>query len=122
MAYIPKTRVERISYTVEFLPIKLNIPNLSYTNTSIRSAKDLIRALKNPTPASLIVTLVNAYKEALSYLANIFFIYLPIKTPDDGTAITVPTRQRKASNQPYRTSEGANFVGILMGTPTDEPS
>ena len=71
-AYIPKTRVERISDTVEFLPRKFRMPKMSFTDDAIHTAQYLIRALKNTAPASPLVTLGNSHKETLISLANIF--------------------------------------------------
>ena len=58
-AYTPKTRSERISDTVEFLPKQFNMPQMSSKNAKIHAVQDLINALQNPTPASPLVKLGN---------------------------------------------------------------
>ena len=69
--YIHKTIAQRISYTVEFFPKKLNMPNISSTNAAIHVAQYLVHALHNPAPASPLVTLGDAHTEALRTLAEI---------------------------------------------------
>ena len=71
-AYIPKTRVERISYTVDFFPKQFNMPQMSSTDATIHAAPDLIYALNNPAPSIPLVKPVNSQKKALRFLAEIF--------------------------------------------------
>ena len=47
------------------------MPNMSSTYSDIHDAQGLIYALKNPAPASPLVTLENAQNEALILLENI---------------------------------------------------
>ena len=48
------------------------MPKMSSTDAIIHAAQDLIHALKNPAPASPLVTLGNLRKESLRSLADIF--------------------------------------------------
>ena len=67
-AYTHITIAEIMYHAVEFLKRKFCIPKISYTDDSIHSAYNLIQVLKNPEPASPLVTLGNAHKEALIFL------------------------------------------------------
>ena len=80
-AYIPKTRAERISDTVEFLPKQFNMPNMSSKDATFHAAQDLICALHNPAPASPLVKLRNGHNESLSTLAEIFIKSSPPEVP-----------------------------------------
>ena len=71
-ATTPPKRAEIISDTVDSSPRTFNMPTISSTNATIHAAQDLIHALQTPEPASPLVTLENAHKEALIYLADIF--------------------------------------------------
>ena len=75
--YIPKTRAEIISDTVEFFPKQFNIPKMSSIDAKFHAAQDLIYALYNPAPSIPISKLVNGNKEALRTLAEIFIKYSP---------------------------------------------
>ena len=44
---------------------------MSSTDVMIHAAHDLIHPLQNPAPVSPIVTIINAHKGALIYLADI---------------------------------------------------
>ena len=48
------------------------MPKMSSTESTINATQDLIHAMKNSAPVSPLVTLVDAHKEALRYLAYIF--------------------------------------------------
>ena len=39
-AYIPKTRSESISYTVDYFPKKINMPNMSSKDATLHAAQD----------------------------------------------------------------------------------
>ena len=71
-AYIPKTRAERISDTVEFFPKQFNIPKIFSMYATIHDALDLIHALHNPALTIPLVTLENSHKESLISPADIF--------------------------------------------------
>ena len=62
-AYIPKTRVERISDTVEFPPKTFHMPQMSSMDATTHAAQDLIYALQNPAPAIALVKLGHGHKE-----------------------------------------------------------
>ena len=70
-AYIPKSRAEKISDTVEIPPTKFNMPNIYFTDATIHVSQYLIHALHNPEHVSPIFALVNAHKEELISLADI---------------------------------------------------
>ena len=71
-AYIPKTRAEIISDTVEFSPKQFNRPQMYSKDATFHAAQDLIYALHNQTPESQLVKLGNGHKKALRTLAVIF--------------------------------------------------
>ena len=50
--YIPSTRMESISDTVEFFPRKLDMPTLSSADNAMKAADELTHALQNPGPAT----------------------------------------------------------------------
>ena len=57
---------------MELFPKKFNITKISSTDASIYAIQDLIHALHNPAPASLILKLVNEHIAALRMLLGIF--------------------------------------------------
>ena len=61
-AYTPKTKPELISYTVDYTPIKFNMPKMSSADATIHVAQGLICALKNPAPVSPLFILGNLQK------------------------------------------------------------
>ena len=54
-AYIPKTRAEIISDTVEPPPKTINMPQMSSMDATYHTALDLIYALHNKSPARPLV-------------------------------------------------------------------
>ena len=62
-AYIPKTRVDRISDTVEFFPKTINMPQMSSMDATYHVTKYLIYAIHNPSPAITLVELGNGHTE-----------------------------------------------------------
>ena len=93
MAHITKTRVERISDTVESPPRKFNTPEISSTGATINSVQDLIHALQNPPSSRTLVTLVNSNKETLRSLYDIF-----IKRTSPSVPLRVPTEGHTKRN------------------------
>ena len=87
-AYIPKTRAERISDTVELPPKKFNMPQMSYVDATFHATQDLIYALQNPTPVIPPVKIGNGNKEALRTQAEIFRKANPPAVP-----LRVPVRE-----------------------------
>ena len=67
--FITKTRSERISNTVKFLPHSWRIPALSSRDAAIEAAENLTVALENPHPASILAPLKIQQTEALDKLA-----------------------------------------------------
>ena len=86
-AYIPKTRAEIISDTVELPPKKFNMPHMSSMDANFHAPQDLIFALHNPAPETPLLKLGNGHKEAFSNLAKIFRKANPSAVP-----LMVPVR------------------------------
>ena len=86
--YIPKTRAERISDTVEFPPKNIYMPQMSSTDATYHAAQYLIFALHNPAPSIPLVKLENIHKEILKKLAEIFRKANPPVVP-----LRVPVRE-----------------------------
>ena len=63
--YIPKTRAERISDTVEFSPKQFNSPEISSIYATLHAAQDLLYALHHPEPEISLFKLGNGHKESL---------------------------------------------------------
>ena len=80
-AYIPKTRSEEISDTVEFFPQKSNMPKIPSTDATIHVAQYLIYMLNNPEPAIPLVKLENSNKESFRSLSEIFEPATPSVVP-----------------------------------------
>ena len=73
------------------------MPKMSSTDAVIYAVEHLSRALQNTAPATPLVTLGNARKEALRSRATIFEPPSPPgKNSEDGTSRTSPTHFRKA--------------------------
>ena len=64
--YIPKTRSERISDTVDFTSKQFIMPKMFSTDATFHYAQHLIYALQNPAPAIPLVKLENRHEEALT--------------------------------------------------------
>ena len=87
-SFIPKTRVERISDTVEFPSKTFHMPQMSSMIANYHDAQDIIYALQNTAPARHLVNLGHGQKEALKILANIFRKANPSVVP-----LRVPVRE-----------------------------
>ena len=81
--YIPTTRPERISDTVEFFYPKYKIPKMVFTDAYTHTSHDLMYTLQNPAPEIPLVTLRNYHTSDLRDLVGIF---------DRGTPRSIPTR------------------------------
>ena len=68
---ITKTIIESIFDTGELLPKKFAMPKISYIDTAIHSAHDLIHSLWNTAPVRPLVTLGDAHTAALKTLSGI---------------------------------------------------
>jgi hypothetical protein len=68
--YVTKTAAERTSDTVEFFPERCIMPRLSSTDTIVKSAIDLIDALRNPSPAAPFAKLGEEQLVALHQLSS----------------------------------------------------
>ena len=66
---------------------------MSSIDAMIHAAYDLIHPLQNPAPVSPIVTIINAHKGALIYLAYIFRKESPLVVP-----LRVPVRGHTKKN------------------------
>ena len=87
-AYIPQTRPERISETLEFHPKKFNMPNMSSINATFHAAQDLIYAPQNISQEIPQVKLGNVNKEALRTLSETSIKSIrpavPLRVPNKG--------------------------------------
>ena len=86
MAYILKTRVEITSDTVGSLPKQFIMPLMYSTDVTIHAAQDLIYALKNPAPATLLVKLGDGNKESLRSLSEIFGKETPLSSTSNSAS------------------------------------
>ena len=72
--YIPKTRAERISRSVEFFPHSTPMPATSSADAATDAARELTAALLNPAPASPFPSLGTEQMAAIKQLAAIFHV------------------------------------------------
>ena len=70
--YVPKTRAERTSKTVQLFPHQCPVPKSSSVNADIIAARDPTEALTNPVPATLFSQFGDAQQKAIVDLAKIF--------------------------------------------------
>jgi hypothetical protein len=78
--HITKTKVARISETVEFSPSKMAMPHTSSNNLAIIAALKLYNALQNPSPATPFSHIGTAQLQTLRQLSEIFSAALPSTT------------------------------------------
>ena len=104
--YIPSTRRERDSDTVEFFPSDSDLPFLSSNDLAAYAALDLIDALKNPHPATPLFV-GDTQLRALTQLADIFAsTVIPKLIPSNAasprlqnnTPLDISTKPRVPSN------------------------
>ena len=69
--FIPHTKGNVHAETVEFFPHNFDMPKTSSADAASHAARDLIKALQNPSPASPL-SLKNDHLQALQTLAEIF--------------------------------------------------
>ena len=93
--YIPKTRAELISYTVEPPPKTFHMPQMSYMDATYHAKEDLVYALQNSAPVRPLVKLGFGNKED-------------------------PSRYIQKSKPPRSTSEGASQGGRTKETARNE--
>ena len=133
-AYIPNTRSERISDTVEFFPKQFNMPQMSSVYAMVHATQYLIYVLHNTAPEIPLFKLGNGNKEVLSTLSEIFRKVapppaVPPRVPVRGghTKKNPTGEPRKNPNEIFisiksiyqcRTYEGAYSVNIPRGSPT----
>ena len=86
--FVTKTRSERISNTVKFLPHSWRMPTLSSRDAAIEAAEKLAVALNNPHPASILAPLKVQQKEALEKLAEIFNCAVDFESNDESRVRT----------------------------------
>jgi hypothetical protein len=70
--WIHGTTSERIADTLTWFPSKVKMPTTSSHDTVVAAARDLVKALSNPTPASPLAPLGTQERAALEQLSNIF--------------------------------------------------
>ena len=71
--YIPKTRDERITNSVKFIPHQFNIPQTTAKEEVIAEAHQLVTSLQHPTSQEPFSDDKNNTGKALKILADIFF-------------------------------------------------
>jgi hypothetical protein len=86
--YVSATHAERISDTVEFLPVHVPMPQTSSADRATYAALDLIQALQHPAPAAPFLNFGDAQLAALHTLSHIF--RSAIKTPVPEATYTHP--------------------------------
>ena len=111
-AYIPKTRAEQISDTVEPPPKTFHMPQISSMDATYHYAQDLIYALQNPSPTSPLVKLGHGHKEALKNLADIFRKSSPQAVPP-----RVPVREVGQKKLQEMNQEGTQMKGSSQSHP-----
>ena len=98
--YIPTTNSERITETVEFPPKHVKLPSTSSRDAATKGARNLIYAIKNPTPSSPTLQFGDETIRALKRLATIFATNLKPTTAivpaqprvDHTTILQAPTK------------------------------
>jgi hypothetical protein len=70
--YIPTTRGERVSNTVEFFPAHVDMPATSSEDRLAQVTQDLIAVLKQPHPKTLFLHQGNQTSNAMRQLTTIF--------------------------------------------------
>ena len=70
--WIWETAAERIAETVVWMPSKVKMPTASSTDAATAAARDLIHALRNPSPSSPLAPTSDSQVAALKQLAEIF--------------------------------------------------
>ena len=93
--YISNTRAYRIADTVELFPDNTTIPVLYSANAATHAATDFIRALKNPTPAALVLTLGTEAFDALRNLVDKFKGNITVKTKLETSEIQIRIVEQK---------------------------
>jgi hypothetical protein len=83
--FIPQTAGERYSYTVEFFPTTVPMPQLSSADAATQAIQDLLLALKNLHPATPFALLGDAQHSAIKQLALIFADTVPKQSDPNGT-------------------------------------
>ena len=71
--YITKTRVKRITRTVEFFPYLYKMPTISSTDAAMEVSRYIMSALRHPHPSSPFAPVKDSQLEALRQLSEIFF-------------------------------------------------
>ncbi|ACI66000.1 predicted protein [Phaeodactylum tricornutum CCAP 1055/1] len=70
--WITETRAERVADTLSWFPHRISMPTASSTDRALAAARDLVHALRNPSPASPFNPLDATQHQALTDLANLF--------------------------------------------------
>ena len=85
--YIPKTRAEHTSKTVQFFPHQCPVPKTSSNNADVQATCDLTHALLHPAPATPFAKIGVNQMDAIQHLATIFnravptFLSTPASSP-----------------------------------------
>ena len=111
--YVTKTAAERIAKTVQFFPHNCAMPKLSSADAALRAAKELLEALRNPSPAAPFATLGQAQLQAIHKLADIFGTVTapsPRVTPVSVTVASPPMPTPRQAATPPRVPALPNFI------------
>jgi uncharacterized protein len=85
-SYIPETRGERTTNTIEFFPDKVDMPTTSSTDRLARATENLVDILQQPHPATPLLQQGTVVNDAMEQLSKIFSPPTRIET-----AMAVPT-------------------------------
>jgi hypothetical protein len=85
-SYIPETRGERTTNTIEFFPDKVDMPTTSSTDRLARATENLVDILQHPHPATPLLQQGTVVNDAMEQLSKIFSPPTRVET-----AMAVPT-------------------------------
>jgi hypothetical protein len=85
-SYIPETRGERTTNTIEFFPDKVDMPTTSSTDRLARATENLVDILQQPHPATPLLQQGTVVNDAMEQLSKIFSPPTRVET-----AMAVPT-------------------------------
>lgn len=108
--YINKTQAERITDTVEFFPNNYNMPKFSSTDAIIKASRDMVKALREPHPATPFNNFGDKQFAALESLAEIFDTALPrVEHNPTSTEVKAPPKQHKMQTR-AQTQHQSNHI------------
>jgi hypothetical protein len=72
MVYVPETKSERITDTLEWFTTKVKMPTASFAERAIAAAHNLTQTLLHPSPATTLAPFSNSQHATLTQLATLF--------------------------------------------------